>query len=117
MSALTSRPTAIPAGGTAPVRSRQDAADGVIVLELEGLDGVPLAAWTPGAHIAVVLPNGLVRQYSLNGPRDAETWRIGVLRETESRGGSAWLHENAALGMMLAVRGPRNHFPLHPSPH
>ncbi len=35
-----------------------------------------------------------------------------MLREDESRGGSAWVHEHVSEGDILTVRGPRNHFRL-----
>jgi ferredoxin-NADP reductase len=95
------------------VESTGMAASGVRVLTLGRADGGPLPAWSPGAHVAVTLPNGLVRQYSLCGdPKDDQHWRIGVLRERESRGGSQWLHEELEQGTQLAVFGPSNHFRL-----
>lgn len=96
----------------AVVRERRDAADGVVVLDLERAAGT-LPHWSPGAHIDVVLPDGLERQYSLCGSPSARgTWRIGVLRE---RDGSVWLHENAHVGATLRVRGPANHFLFAPT--
>ncbi|MDT0116773.1 PDR/VanB family oxidoreductase [Microbacterium sp. PRF11] len=96
----------------AVVRARRDAADGVVVLDLERANGV-LPHWSPGAHIDVVLPGGIERQYSLCGsPTERGTWRIGVLRERE---GSVWLHENAHVGATLRVRGPSNHFLFAPT--
>lgn len=41
------------------VASRADAADDVVLLELARPEGRPLPAWTPGAHIDVLLPDGL----------------------------------------------------------
>src|SRR6185369_9367880 len=50
---------------------------------------VTLPAWDPGAHIDVVLPNGLVRQYSLCGdPTDGTSYQVAVLRDPHSRGAS-----------------------------
>ncbi|MDU0366647.1 PDR/VanB family oxidoreductase [Microbacterium sp. NPDC089180] len=96
----------------AVVRERRDAADGIVVLDLERATGT-LPHWSPGAHIDVVLPDGLERQYSLCGSPSARgTWRIGVLRERE---GSVWLHENAHVGATLRVRGPANHFLFAPT--
>lgn len=87
--------------------------DTVISLELGPLQSSPLPPWDPGAHIDVLLPGGLVRQYSLCGdPADRRRWRIGVLREAESRGGSLHLHDVCQVGERLRVRGPRNNFAL-----
>lgn len=103
--------------GEVVVRSRQTVSDGVVSLELGLSSGEELPEWTPGAHIDVLLPNGLTRQYSLSGEvGDRRTWRIGVLREPASRGGSEWIHDHAEEGVRLRFRGPRNNFPLLGSP-
>ncbi len=89
--------------------------DAVAVLTLRRADHGPLPAWEPGAHIDVLLTNGLTRQYSLCGdPDDHDGWRIAVLREPapRGRGGSAYVHDFLDVGTRLEVRGPRNHFPL-----
>lgn len=93
------------------VATREQVADRVVALELEGI-GRPLPNWAPGAHIDVVLPDGREAQYSLCSQPGAPRWRIAVLRE---RGVSAWLHENAWPGSDLAVRGPSNHFLFAPT--
>ncbi|KKB85718.1 ferredoxin [Devosia limi DSM 17137] len=87
-------------------------ADGVLSLHLASLSGSALPRWTPGAHIDVILPNGLVRQYSLCGDPDLATWRIGVLREPASRGGSKCIHDEMAVGDRIQLAGPRNNFKL-----
>ncbi|GAS89976.1 PDR/VanB family oxidoreductase [Mycolicibacterium brisbanense] len=93
------------------VSSVRREADGVLALELRALDGSALPAWTPGAHIEVDLPGGFVRQYSLCGAADDSTrWRIAVLREAASRGGSKFIHDSVEPGDVLSVRGPRNNF-------
>ncbi|MCK9897353.1 PDR/VanB family oxidoreductase [Frankia sp. AgB32] len=100
------------------VRDRIDAADGVISLLLARPDGAPLPPWTPGAHIDVRVGDDEIRQYSLCGdPAEATRWRIAVLREPAGRGGSAYLHERAVGGALLAVGGPRNNFPFLPGTH
>ncbi|GAB2481420.1 cytochrome P450/oxidoreductase [Jatrophihabitans fulvus] len=92
-------------------------ADGVVTVTLRRPEGDDLPPWKPGAHIEVRLPSGRVRQYSLCGdPSDRASWRVGVLREADGRGGSVELHGLATTGATLAVRGPRNHFPLVPAP-
>jgi len=80
-------------------------------------DGNDLPAWEPGAHIDLLLDEGLVRQYSLCGdPLDAKTWRVGVLLDPQSRGGSRHVHDKLVEGAGVRVRGPRNHFALVDSP-
>jgi ferredoxin-NADP reductase len=99
------------------VDRRQAAADGVLALTLRHPLGEELPAWEPGAHIDVLLGPDLERQYSLCGdPADRSTWRIGVLREAEGRGGSAYVHRELSQGDKVRVRGPRNNFALRPAP-
>jgi ferredoxin-NADP reductase len=100
------------------VRHRSTPADGVVVLDLAHPDNEDLPRWEPGAHIDLVLADGLTRQYSLCGdPRDSGVWRVGVLLDPNSRGGSRYVHENLEEGATVRVRGPRNHFPLVDAPH
>jgi ferredoxin-NADP reductase len=99
------------------VHRRHEAADGVVALDLVDPQGGDLPAWEPGAHIDLLLDEGLVRQYSLCGdPSDAKTWRVGVLLDPQSRGGSRHVHDNLVDGASVRVRGPRNHFALVDSP-
>lgn len=99
------------------VRSHRQVSSGVTELLLVAADASELPSWTPGSHIDVQVRPGLVRQYSLCGdPEDRRQWRIAVLREPESRGGSAALCERVQAGDVLTATGPRNHFPLHESP-
>lgn len=99
------------------VSHRAEGAEGVVVLELADPDGGELPAWTPGAHVDLRLTGDLTRQYSLCGdPADRSVWRVGVLREPDGRGGSAYVHDELAEGQDVDVRGPRNNFELAPSP-
>lgn len=92
---------------------RRDVAEGVAELTLEPLDGRPLPDWQPGAHIDLVLEEGLIRQYSLCGdPSETRNWRIAVLNQVDGRGGSAFVHSQLHDDETVRVRGPRNHFPL-----
>jgi ferredoxin-NADP reductase len=91
--------------------------DRVRRLVLRRREGGPLPAWAPGAHIDLTFGPGLVRQYSLCGePNDTDVWNVAVLREDQSRGGSAFVHDTLEIGTTLAARGPRNHFPLVDAP-
>ncbi|WJR80387.1 PDR/VanB family oxidoreductase [Bradyrhizobium sp. NP1] len=97
----------------ARVRRLSAVADGVLAIELGHADGGLLPAWDAGAHIDLKLPNGIARQYSLCGElADRETWRIAVLREPNSRGGSAYVHDALRAGDVIPVSGPRNNFAL-----
>ncbi|MDQ0602358.1 ferredoxin-NADP reductase [Streptomyces canus] len=92
------------------VASREEVADGVVQLRLTGRD---LPRWEPGAHLDLVLPSGLVRQYSLCGdPADTSSYTVAARLVADGRGGSREVHEQVAEGMELEVRGPRNRFPL-----
>lgn len=86
-------------------------ADGVVSLTLENPDGGALPAWEPGAHIDLLLPNGLLRQYSLcSDPADSLQWRVAVLHEPEGRGGSDFIHTQLRPGDAVEVRGPKHNF-------
>ncbi|MBK1715043.1 PDR/VanB family oxidoreductase [Rubrivivax gelatinosus] len=96
-------------------RRRQESAD-VVLLDLAADDGSTLPAFAAGAHVELHLPNGLTRQYALcNAPEDSGRYCIAVLRDPASRGGSAWLHDEAAVGQTLRVGPPRSRFALVPA--
>ena len=98
------------------VRSIQRESSNVVSLELEHPLGEELPEWDAGSHIDVLLPNGLLRQYSLCSERaDRSAWRLGILREPEGRGGSAYVHDLLRPGTKIQVRGPRNNFVLAPA--
>src|SRR5579863_1179950 len=100
------------------VMQKEMVADGVATLTLADPNGQALPAWTPGAHIDLVLPDpSLTRQYSLSSnPADRQAWRIGILREPKSRGGSQFIHDVLKAGDVVRARGPRNHFSLVDAP-
>ncbi|MDF3834349.1 PDR/VanB family oxidoreductase [Cupriavidus basilensis] len=94
------------------IASKTDAADRIAVFELVAADGGSLPPFTAGAHIDVHLGNGLLRQYSLcNDPAETHRYQLGVLRDPASRGGSIAMHA-LAVGDMLEISAPKNHFPL-----
>ena len=96
------------------VHSIRKAAPRVVEIDLRAADGGALPAFTAGAHIDLVLGNGIERSYSLlNDPREAHRYVTGVLRETDSKGGSVWLHDNLKPGDLLTSSEPINHFPLN----
>lgn len=100
---------------TLPVRvtARRLQAQDIVSLDLAPLADTPLPPFSAGSHIDVHLPGGLVRQYSLcNPPGDGGFYRIAVLRDAASRGGSQAVHDQLYEGSTLAISPPRNHFPL-----
>ncbi|MFC3686408.1 PDR/VanB family oxidoreductase [Hydrogenophaga luteola] len=98
------------------VAARQGEALDICSLDLVATDGTALPAFSAGAHIDVHLPGGLVRQYSLcNAPGETHRYRIAVLRDAASRGGSATVHDQLQVGTELDIGAPRNLFELHPS--
>lgn len=102
--------------GLTVTRLRREA-EGVLSLDLADPAGAPLPEWSPGAHLDVRLPSGLIRQYSLCGdPSDRRGYRIAVLLAEDSRGGSREIHETVRPGSVLDVVGPRNRFELVEAP-
>ncbi|MFB7259088.1 PDR/VanB family oxidoreductase [Streptomyces nojiriensis] len=98
------------------VEAAERLAEDVVSLRLAPLSGAATGPWRAGAHIDLVLPSGKVRQYSLHGdPADGSAYRVAVLRDPEGRGGSVEVH-GLSVGDRIAVRGPRNHFPLADAP-
>ncbi|MGW9450948.1 PDR/VanB family oxidoreductase [Streptomyces sp. NPDC055632] len=99
------------------VTGRTAPAEGVVELRLEGA-GLP--AWQPGAHIDLVLPSGLVRQYSLCGdPADTGSYTVAtrlIGAGQGGRGGSHEVHERLHEGVEVEIRGPRNRFPFVDAP-
>ncbi|WP_290804337.1 PDR/VanB family oxidoreductase [Herbiconiux sp.] len=88
-------------------------ADGVLSVELRAPDRGTLPSWSPGAHLSLQFGGAPVRQYSLCGdPSDSRRYRVAVLREPASRGGSEFVHATLRVGDHVAVAPPRNHFPL-----
>jgi vanillate O-demethylase ferredoxin subunit len=94
------------------VRKRREA-EGIASFELAREDGGALPAFSAGSHIDVEVPGGATRQYSLcNDSLESHRYRIAVLRDAASRGGSVGMHDNVNEGDVLTISEPRNHFPL-----
>lgn len=98
------------------VKTIKHESDCVVSLVLQHPLDEPMPAWEAGAHVDVLLPNGLVRQYSLCSEPGEAQWRLAVLRELSGRGGSAFVHNELLPGTKVQVRGPRNNFELAPAP-
>ncbi len=88
-------------------------ADGIHLFEFRDPGGNPLPQFTAGAHIAVRVPNGLLRKYSLcNDPAERDRYQIAVKREVSGRGGSINLIDGVNAGDELIVTAPVNDFAL-----
>jgi phthalate 4,5-dioxygenase reductase component len=93
--------------------AKAEIATDIFRFELAPQDGRALPGFTPGAHIEVETPAGLVRKYSLcNDPDVRDAYEIAVKREANGEGGSRDLADNARIGATLRVSVPRNDFPL-----
>src|SRR5689334_8232188 len=107
--------TAAPPPPTLPLRvTRNDRiAVGINLLEFRSPDRKPLPEFSAGAHIAVRVPNGLLRKYSLcNDPAERERYQIAVKRESNGRGGSCSLIDGVKSGDQITITAPVNDFAL-----
>ncbi len=100
------------------VKNRHVEGGNIAVMEFESATSAALPKVEPGAHIDVHLPNGMVRQYSLcQNPNDEGKFRLGILRDPESRGGSISAFDEIKDGMQIQVSEPKNLFPLLKAKH
>lgn len=98
------------------VRKKQEA-EGIASFELARPDGAALPAFSAGSHLDVRIPGGLMRQYSLcNDAVEQHRYRIAVLRDPASRGGSIGMHDAVHEGDLIEISAPKNHFPLQHAP-
>jgi vanillate O-demethylase ferredoxin subunit len=98
------------------VRGVDDLTSAVRRFRLASADGGPLPPFTAGAHIKVQvrLPDGRPdeRSYSLiNSDSQTGEYEIGVQREANGKGGSAFMH-TLRVGDEVVTSEPVNDFPL-----
>lgn len=97
------------------IASAETVATDILGLELTGKD---LPVYAAGAHVDVRIKSGLIRQYSLTGdPADQSKYRLGVLLDPKSRGGSSAIHAEFKAGEVIKISRPRNNFPLQQAAH
>ncbi len=97
------------------VVSKQSVAQDIVAFELALTDGGDLPVFTAGAHIQVLTPSGVQRNYSLyNDPAERHRYCIAVKRDAAGRGGSVSMADSLQIGHTLPVRNPDNAFALHP---
>ena len=86
----------------------------ILSFELGLKDGSDLPVFEAGSHIDVHVNDTITRQYSLyNDPSDRKTYKIAVLKDPNSRGGSVAVHETFNVDDIISVSSPRNLFPLN----
>lgn len=83
-------------------------------------DGAPMPAFTGGSHVIVQMQGADGRQFSnayslMSDPRDTRSYQIGVRLEEQSKGGSAFMHQQVEVGSVLTISSPNNLFALDPS--
>ncbi|KQY98485.1 phthalate 4,5-dioxygenase [Pseudolabrys sp. Root1462] len=100
---------------TLRVTRNEAIADGINLFEFRQPDGAALPEFSAGAHIAIRVPNGAIRKYSLcNDPAERGHYQIAVKREASGRGGSIDLIDNVKAGDTVMVSEPVNDFALPP---
>ncbi|RRH85544.1 oxidoreductase [Variovorax beijingensis] len=83
----------------------------VLSIELRHIEDRGLPPASPGAHVGVRLADGVTRPYSVVSGEEG-IYVLAVKRETDSRGGSAYVHDRLRVGDVIQVTAPRNQFAL-----
>ncbi len=93
--------------------SKKEIANGIFEFELQDPASQPLPPFTPGSHISVRTPSGLINKYSLsNNPLETNRYVITVKRDEQGRGGSVSMADDLAEGAQIDVSLPENAFEL-----
>lgn len=95
------------------IARRKTEADGIISLELRSTSGSSLPRFDAGSHVDVFVAPDIIRQYSLSSdPAEHDHYRLAILLEPNSRGGSSEIHRSFAEDKIISISAPRNNFPL-----
>ena len=95
------------------VKSIVEEAEDILRIQFNALDDEVLPKWSAGAHIELLLKNGLSRKYSLCGDLDDPFYTIAVKKENYGRGGSIWIHQHLKKAEVVHMKGPKNFFKLN----
>lgn len=96
------------------IRNKTPETAKIASFEFARVDGKKMPAFETGSHIDVRMSDSLMRQYSLiNHTESDDFYKIGVLNDPNSRGGSAAIHNDFNVGDTLTISEPRNLFPLN----
>jgi vanillate O-demethylase ferredoxin subunit len=95
------------------IARRREEAEGIISIELIPIASSALPQFEAGSHVDVQITPEITRQYSLcNDPRERHRYLLGILRETNSRGGSEAIHTAFLEGQHIKISHPKNNFKL-----
>ncbi|MDE0309500.1 MAG: 2Fe-2S iron-sulfur cluster-binding protein [Acidiferrobacterales bacterium] len=99
------------------VSSIEPTTEDTLRIELQGEQGRELPEFIAGSHIDLIVGAGDERRsYSMiNDPSERHRYVIGVLRDSNSRGGSEWIHETVRPGASIESGYPKNNFSLNES--
>lgn len=83
-------------------------------------DGAAMPAFSGGSHVIVQMQGADGSQFSnayslMSDPRDTRSYQIGVRLEEQSKGGSAFMHQQVQVGTRLTISSPNNLFALDPA--
>lgn len=95
------------------IQSIATEAEDILRIELSAVEGDVLPKWSAGAHVELLLGNGMSRKYSLCGDIHDPFYTIVVKQERNGRGGSAWIHQHLKASDVVQIKGPKNFFKLN----
>jgi len=95
------------------VTRNEPIADGIHLFEFREPGGLALPPFSGGAHLAVRVPGGELRKYSLcNDPAERDRYQVAVKREASGRGASGDMIDRVKVGDTILVGEPVNGFAL-----
>ena len=98
------------------VANVEQVADAIKRFTFVAADGGNLPLFSGGSHIVVeMMINGRVHRnpYSLmSNPEERSHYQISVLKQSSSRGGSVFMHEQVEVGTQLTISYPTNLFSI-----
>jgi len=91
-------------------------AEDVLTIELEPIDDNLLPNYKPGSHIDIHISSNLIRKYSIcTKDLSQEKYRLAILREQNSKGGSAKIFKDFKLNQIIKTSMPICNFNLESS--
>lgn len=95
------------------IRRLRHVACDIVSIELESATPNELPLASAGSHVDVHVSDKIIRQYSIcNDPSQSGYYRLAILNDPGSRGGSRAIHQTFREGMVVKIGRPRNNFGL-----